>query len=94
MLLTSREPVNSSMRIYKVQVRGHFKETHEGEVKSALLVFLIEANSVDEAFVAGPSVAETVAYVGPKWVSFESAEASAIEFPFMLSDTTGTALRR
>lgn len=75
-------------------MRGYFKETPNSEPKGALLDFLIDADSCEQAFAAGPEVAETVAHFGPKWVSFETAEASPIEFPYMLSDTTSSALRR
>jgi hypothetical protein len=82
------------MRVFRVQVRGHFKDSLNGEVKSAMLDFLLDAHSCEQAFLAGPEVAETVSQFGPKWMSFETVEASPVEFPYMLSDTTTSALRR
>jgi hypothetical protein len=82
------------MPVFRVKVRGYFKDSQNGEVKNAMLDFLVDADSCEQAFVAGPEIAETVAHFGPKWVSFETAEASPIDFPYMLSDTTSSALRR
>jgi hypothetical protein len=80
------------MNIYRVTVKGQFDD--DGEVKSSTLDFLVDASSVHEAYAAGPEIAETVAYFGPKWRDFSTVQASRIEFPYMLSDTTGLVLRR
>ena len=77
------------MKIYRVQVRGYFKvDGHSTAVDTAILDFLIDADSADEAFTAGPGIAESVVQFGPKWTSFESIEASPISFPYMLRDST------
>jgi hypothetical protein len=77
------------MKIFRVVVRGYCKmEGHETARETAILDFLLDAHSADEAWVAGPQVAETVAQFGPKWAGFESVQVSPIAFPYMLSDTT------
>lgn len=82
------------MQVFRVEVEGRFKMSTGGEVLASRLTFLVDAHSRDEAFHAGPDIAETVAYVGPQWLGFETISASPVAFPYMLSDTTGSALRR
>jgi hypothetical protein len=82
------------MRVFKVEVEGRFKESPSGPVLNSRLTLLVDANSCDEAYHAGPDIAETVAVFGPKWIGFETVSATQVEFPYMLSDTTGSALRR
>lgn len=81
------------MRVFRVQVRGHFTESPDGDVKSAVLDFLVDHDSRDAAFASGPEIAETVAQIGPKWVSFETLSAEPIEFPYMIADTTKHSVR-
>lgn len=82
------------MQIFRVEVEGRFKMSLDGEVLTSRLTFLVDAHSCDEAYHAGPDIAETVAYVGPQWLGFETVSASPVAFPYMLSDTTGSAQRR
>lgn len=72
-------------RFWLVKVDCWHMVARRAEPRRVRNSYIVEARDSSEAFIAGREAAELSAPLGPKWIRFESREASTVKLPFQVS---------